>query len=318
MDTPGPDVYPWVMPRKLRPYCPGLGFHIVSHVIGDEPILDASIKERMVDFLRESSTRSDAQVLAFAMMGTHLHLVIRQGMDPLSKLMQPMMCRTALLVRSRRGIRGHVVEGPYRIRPCLSAQHLRDAIVYTHLNPVRAGHAKSADDAQWTSHPAYAAGPRRRDPQLSFLTIAHELFAADPRLAEDRCHQDYLGYVRHRELCDAADRSAASRPQSVPDTTGGDEYFHAYFATSVEPHVPVRLPKRDLRDLALDIVSLEHNGLDLKWLRGSRLGGRQFIQLRTAIIRHAATAGHSPTAIAAFFSMSPNRVSELCHGSCSR
>jgi hypothetical protein len=67
----------------------------------------------------------------------------------------------------------------------------------------------------------------------------------------------------------------------------------------------------DLRDLALGIVITDHADLPLIALRGPRLPSRSLTQLRQKIIRHASKLGYSGVAIAAFFTMSPSRVSEI-------
>jgi REP element-mobilizing transposase RayT len=299
------------MPRKLRPYCPGLAFHITSRVTGHEPLFDAHIRARMVEILCECVSRSDTEILAYAMMRNHLHLVVRQQQAPLSQLLQPVLCRIALLIRSRKGVEGHVFERVYRAKPCLSARHLRDAVVYTHLNPIRAGYADTLDACDSTSHRAYAYAGERTAQEFSCLTVACELFAERENCDAAQLHDDYRRYVEHRQLCDAADKSSAARPSWEPDPRGGDNYFDENFTRISESSVVPRLPKTDMRDIARDMICASHDGLPMHWLRGSRLASRDLQTLRARIIRQAAIAGHSKTTIAGFFAMSPNRVSEL-------
>lgn len=299
------------MSRSRRPYSPGNAFHLTSRLHGSAKLFDAPTRGRIVGILEECARGSDSEVLAYAIMPSHVHLVLRQQQDPLHRLMQPWICRIALMMRRQHGIVGHVFERRFRSRPCLSAMHVRDAIVYNHLNQVRAGLCGSAEAADCTSHGIYAGSSDYDDRVNRIVSPALQLFAAHGEATTHECRNNYLKYLEHRVLCDAADENGTPRPLRLPDTNAGDQYFGVRFTVPATEQTASRLPRPDLRDVAREAASVKFADLPLSQLKGSRLASAALLSLRNQIIRRAAEHGHPGVAIAAFFMMSPCRVSQI-------
>lgn len=310
MEAPHNRVHPFCMPRKLRPYCPGLAFHITARLTGRAHLLDVDLRSRIVEFLRDAVSRSDASLLAFAIMRNHLHLIVRQHHQPIARLVQPVLCRSALLVRRAHSVEGHVFERRFGATPCLSAAHLRDAIIYNHLNPVRAGMCEDPADADSTSHDLYTNPQSALKSKARFVTPVHELFASSGGECMDKWCKDYCAHIEHRLACDRADAASQARPLKRPDAFHGDKYFDVNYAT-LAGTCRGRPTKLDLRDIALQTILVNHADLPLHQLRGGRLPSRELQMLRHSIIQKAAAAGHSGIAISSFFAMSPSRVSEV-------
>lgn len=198
------------MPRIRRSHLPGAVFHLTARTQGREPWFTEVLRSRITQYLAAAIRVSDTQLLAFAIMPNHLHLVVLQGARPLTYLMQPFLLRTALLVQRSHGINGHVFERRFRDRACFEPDHVRNAVVYTHLNPVRAGLASEPGSYRWTSHALYVdhtAAPRCIAGVLAARSTL-SLFCAnhDAELAERR--RAYSRYVAWRMQCD---RDAAAR-----------------------------------------------------------------------------------------------------------
>ncbi|MCP4601222.1 MAG: transposase, partial [Proteobacteria bacterium] len=77
------------MPRFARIYYPQGIFHIVSRTFNRE-FLIAGQEERnyYLGLLEESLKKTDALLLSWCLMSNHIHLVVRAGADPLSRLMK--------------------------------------------------------------------------------------------------------------------------------------------------------------------------------------------------------------------------------------
>jgi hypothetical protein len=249
--------------------------------------------------------------LAFALMDSHLHFVLRQCEDPLFRLMQPVLRRVALLVQKRWRVEGHVTEREFQSAPCLTPSYLRNAIIYTHLNPFRAGMVSEPCDGP-TSHAAYMGASSNHD--LSFVRPALELFALDWSGGVPQWRINYADHVAFRVSCDRCESAGLPRPPFDLDPVKGNAYFNENFATSaLRPHT-VRTLRRDLRDLAINILAVQAPDTHLSSLRGPYLPSRHFQKIRHEIIRAAAREGHSGRDIARFFQMSPTRVSEIARG----
>ena len=127
------------MGRRKRPYHPGTIFHLTSRTHRHEEWFDPGLRTTIVELIHRMVARTDAQLLAYAVMPNHLHIVLRQGRMELAQVMQPLMRRVALQVQRQHGFEGSVVERRFRDTACTTPDHVRMAIVYTHLNPWRAG-----------------------------------------------------------------------------------------------------------------------------------------------------------------------------------
>src|SRR5262245_39185834 len=145
------------MPRRKRSYLPGCAFHITARTHSGEFWFE-ELRSEILAIIDRALKQTDALLLAYAIMCNHLHLVVRQGDAPLARLMQPIGQRTAYAVHRRCKRKGYVLGYRYFDVPCRGDAHLRNAIMYTHRNPVEAGLCKEPAEYQWSSALAYSSG----------------------------------------------------------------------------------------------------------------------------------------------------------------
>lgn len=145
------------MPRQARIYFPGGIFHIISRCLKKEYLLDGSEERaRYLVLLGEASKRTDTRVLAWCMMSNHVHLVVRAGEEPLQRLMRSVNVGYANWKNRKDQRIGPVFAERFKAVLLEEELHLREAVRYVHLNPVRAGIVAHPDDSTWTSHRIYA------------------------------------------------------------------------------------------------------------------------------------------------------------------
>jgi REP element-mobilizing transposase RayT len=265
--------------------------------------------------IREAQERSDAGLIAYAVMPNHLHVVLQQGARPLSHYMQPLLRRIALLVRRSHGWEGHVFERRYSESACLTPDYLRNAITYVHLNGARASLATSVDAYEWCSHRAFcdneSANARSR------LAMEDALRVFGERLDDvlPRCSDNYRAFVRWRTLMDARAASLDETPSwdapTPPCVSGGDEHWGVVYAPFVRGEVERRLTplrRMDLRDLTMTIMREIDPGMQLDDLRRGACS-RAMLNVRRRVILRASAAGHTGRAISRFLDVSPATVS---------
>lgn len=291
------------MSRTIRPYLRGVAFHITARTNGGAWFeqCEARIERIIIDGVRSS----DARLVAHTVMPNHFHIVLRQGSRPLGWVMQPIMRRAALCAQRTHARQGHIFERPFRSHACGTPDYLRRAIVYTHLNPHRAGLCDPLGIYPWCSQ----RGPGDNDFCDAFdAAFVIPLFAraADATLSESL--DDYHAYVRWRLQRDAAKVGIAPVFNEIePVASGGDAYFHKHFGLLGGP-IDSGLP--DLRDQAKRVLAAIDDQVCLADLRQSYLG-RAHAAVRKQLIAALLQAGYRVVAISRFLCVSETTVSKV-------
>ena len=304
MEAPRCYMHRWHMSRRQRPYLPGAVFHLTARTTGEAHLFDEELRGAILELTAQTLQRTDLQLMAYAVMSNHLHLVVRQGHAPLSRLMQTLLRRVALATQRKHGIKGHVFERAYRDKPCSGAPYFRNMLVYTNLNPVRARMCREPTDYAWTSHNLYAGVAGHQNSLDRLIVCAAQMFGGQ---GLETCHEGYLKFVAYRRAKDAADAAGVECHIEEPRCDAGNQYwsrnFHAVFP---DPAHSVRY-KEDLRDIALKVIGEMDPDLPPELLHG-QYGARRITHVRNVVVRRALLAGHRPTPIARHLGLSVSRV----------
>jgi REP element-mobilizing transposase RayT len=287
------------MSRAARLHHPGSAFHIVSRTQGHEPWFVDDIKDEIAEILLRGVHEAGARGVAFAIMDNHLHIILYQGREPLGRVMQPALRRIALLVQRTHQHVGHVFERRFRARLCHDAEHLPNAIVYVHRNPVKAGRCRQTTDYRWSSARAFNG-----DCAPGFLCIEDGLRAFD---TSGMTSIDALREAYRNRLRRCTDKEL-------------DGYWD-WFVSSVRrrrgtPYLPLtqhreRARLRDLRDVALTILATIDDQCPVELVR-SRYGGPRVVAVRKHLVAALNQRGYSGVAIARYMRISEATVSKVC------
>jgi REP element-mobilizing transposase RayT len=303
------------MGRQLRPQLPGMPFHVTARLQGRAAWftgLEHPVEVRICAAPR----RSDATLLSYAVMPNHLHLVVVQGSQPLSQLMQPLLTRIALLVQRRTGHAGHIFERRFTTSPCLDPDYLRNAIGYVHLNGLRAELCSDVSQYEWCSHHSYVATCDRPG-RMSDVAVegALRLFAPRKGASLTECRTNYQQFLEWR--C-AVDRQRAAEATGMvteaapqpPITAGGDLHWASTYASvPIRPRTG-RTARPDLREIARATLLDVAPDMELEILR-SGYRTKAIVNVRRRFILRASAAGHRGGTIARFLSISPTTVSSV-------
>jgi putative transposase len=181
------------VPRALRIEIVDGIYHVTQHGVDDRRIYRDDIdREAFLRFLRQELARSSWTCLAYALMSTHYHLLLRLDECTLSSGFQRLNGRFAQAYNHRHGRRGHLFESRFRGKLIESDAHWCEAIRYVHLNPVRANMCKSPAEYFWSDY-ASTMGLVARDPivdprdalepfgeRLDVARRRYEAFVAEP------------------------------------------------------------------------------------------------------------------------------------------
>ena len=103
------------MSRPLRIEFPGAVYHVTSRGDRREPIYRDDVdRHTQLAVLAEATTRFDAQVLAYCLMGNHYHLVLCTRSGALSRLMRQLNGVYTQAFNRRHGLVGHLFQGRFK------------------------------------------------------------------------------------------------------------------------------------------------------------------------------------------------------------
>lgn len=315
------------MPRVPRSYLPGAVFHLTTRTQGHRAFFTPPVRSAIAAYMAAAVERSDAQLLAWAVMPNHLHMLMRQGDLPLGRLMQPLLTRVAKLVQRVHRVEGHVLERRFRDRPCQDPDHVRKAIVYTNLNPVRAGLVREPALYRWTSHLMYMG----RDPWPVSMAgvcrtdIGLTLFTEREGVAAEQMRQTYGRYVAWQlkqdgERDDRGDGDNGDDPDSgldqPPRLLAADDRwsrtFVPLFGSGPRQFTHGSSPSQDLTEIATRALAQLALPVSLDQLR-SASKARPVVLARRAVVRRMSDAAYKGRAIAHYLRVSPQCVSNVLH-----
>ncbi|MGE5278951.1 MAG: REP-associated tyrosine transposase [Acidobacteriota bacterium] len=197
------------------------------------------------------------QLLAYCLMTNHVHLAIRTGPEPLSRIIAGLHSTYAAWFNHRHARAGHLFQGRYKAFLVREDRYLHALIRYIHRNPVKAGAAPRPSDYPWSSDPYLRKGRGAR-----WLDSDHLLALLDTsRRAAIR---------RYVELVDDPTEASPYEPGERP---GGQELEHAVLPAARQDEISTAdQPLQIDLDRLLDHVARE-SGFTIEDLRGRRCGG---------------------------------------------
>jgi REP element-mobilizing transposase RayT len=132
------------MPRKARIDAPGALQHVICRGIESRNIFkDNTDKNRFVERLGAVLLETQTPCYSWALLDNHLHLLIKTGSIPISKLMLRILTGYAVSFNRRHKRAGHLFQNRFKSILCQEDTYLLELVRYIHLNPLRAGLVKS-------------------------------------------------------------------------------------------------------------------------------------------------------------------------------
>ena len=129
-----------LMPRRLRLEYEGAIYHVMTRGNARQDIVqDDDDRNRLLTDLERSVLRCDWELLAFAILSNHLHLLLKTPQPNLGKGMQAFLSGYAVWSAKRRQRPGHLFQGHYKAEMIEDESYYWTVSRYIHLNPVRAG-----------------------------------------------------------------------------------------------------------------------------------------------------------------------------------
>ena len=127
------------MPRKARIDAPGALQHIICRGIESRNIFfDNTDKDSFIERLGRVLSETQTPCYAWALLDNHLHLLLKTGNVPISKLMLRVLTGYVVSFNRRHKRAGHLFQNRYKSILCQEDTYLLELVRYIHLNPLRA------------------------------------------------------------------------------------------------------------------------------------------------------------------------------------
>lgn len=153
------------MPRGPRLDAPGALHHVMARGIEGARIFRSDTdREEFLRRLGEQAAVAGAQVLAWALLPNHLHVLLRTGRRSLASLLRHVLAGYAGAFNRPHRRRGHLFQNRYKSILVEEETYLLELTRYIHLNLLRAGVMRGLEGLErypWGGHGAVSGRVRR-------------------------------------------------------------------------------------------------------------------------------------------------------------
>ena len=143
------------MPRYARTLTDKQVYHVMLRGNNREKIfIDEEDKGRIIDTLIEKRKGEAFYLYAYCVMDNHIHLVIKEGQDPLARIVKRIGTSYAYYFNKKYKRIGHVFQDRFRSEVVEDDKYLLALIRYVHQNPLKPG-IGTIEGYLWSSYRDY-------------------------------------------------------------------------------------------------------------------------------------------------------------------
>lgn len=170
-------------------------YHVVNRGNNRQAIFgDDADRLKFLDLLDCGRREFGLRIIAWCLMGNHVHLLLDDAEGRLSAFMHKVLGGYAFYLNARRGRGGHLFQGRFFSDPVESDERLLECVRYILNNPAYAGICP-AGAYRWSSYAEYAG---EREPSLTDTSTVLDLLGSAELLTRfiadrDRCIYAFEG-----------------------------------------------------------------------------------------------------------------------------
>ncbi len=143
------------MPRMARKYSEIKVYHITIRGINKQNIFfDDDDRYKFIDIIKETKERYDYDIYAYCLMDNHVHLVVYDKEQQISKIMQSIEISYAIFFNKKYERVGHLFQDRFFSKKVEDSNYLKMVCRYIHQNPLKAGIGKT-EEYKWSSYKEY-------------------------------------------------------------------------------------------------------------------------------------------------------------------
>ncbi len=134
-------------------------YHVILRGINRQDIFyDDDDFQQFLEIVGQKKTDNQYVLYAYCLMSNHVHLLIQEHTDNISRIMSRIGSSYAWWYNRKYDRSGHVFQGRYGSECVEDNPYLLTVMRYIHNNPVKAGMVAEPEEYKWSSMLAYYSG----------------------------------------------------------------------------------------------------------------------------------------------------------------
>lgn len=175
------------MPRTARVRSKSGIYHIIMRGINRQVIFrEREDSMRFIHTLLKYKETCGYEIYAYCLMRNHLHLLLKEGKEPLGTVMRRICSSYVLLYNKKYNRVGYLFQDRFRSEPVEDKAYFLTALRYIFQNPVKAGIVARVQDYAWTNYKDYIKGSNKTD-----IDTALGIFHQD----REKAIRNFIGFV---------------------------------------------------------------------------------------------------------------------------
>ena len=159
------------MPRKARKTSNTKTYHIIIRGNDKQDIFfDKQDYNKFIKEIKRTKEKYHYQLYAYCLMTNHVHLIVYDKDNNLSKAMQSLILSYSIYFGKKYEKVGHLVQGRFLSKNVESREYLIQLCRYIHQNPVKAKIAK-VNEYEWSSYNEYLNVPKIVEPAMIMKSL---------------------------------------------------------------------------------------------------------------------------------------------------
>lgn len=152
------------MPRAARKRSDSGIYHIIMRGTNRQSIFeDEEDNEKFLQTLGQYKQKSGYEIYGYCLMGNHLHLLLRIGVEPIEQVMRRICGSYVYWYNYKYERVGNLFQDRFKSEAVEDDHYLLTVLRYIHQNPLKAGLADNCMQYKWSSYHEYLEKPRLID-----------------------------------------------------------------------------------------------------------------------------------------------------------
>jgi REP element-mobilizing transposase RayT len=140
------------MPRAQRIASSTGIYHVLLRGINRQLIFEEDKDcEQFLRHLAAAKELSQFELYAYCLMGNHVHLLLKEGKEPLAQIIKRLGARYVFWFNAKYKRVGHLFQDRFKSGPVTDDAYFLAVLRYIYQNPVKAGLCKNTKDYEWSS-----------------------------------------------------------------------------------------------------------------------------------------------------------------------